>query len=908
MNWRVRLGALELSAWQLHCQGLPVVKGCLCCYNEGRKASRGSGMEVILTHENTDFDGLASLLAAAKLYPDAIPVLPRALNRNLQDFLALYRDEFPFVKAEDLPRRRIERVILVDTQTVPSLKGLRRKAEIRIIDHHPLARELGRRVSYYGEEIGATTTILVEQISEAHIPLSPLEATLLLLGIYEDTGCLSYLSTTPRDIRCAAWLLEQGANLSVVNDFLRHPLSERQRELYNQLVENTEFHHFAGQLVIIATAKVTDYAEEIAILAHKLRDLFNPAAAFILVDLEDRIHLVARSSTHAINVAEIARHFGGGGHNSAAAAMIRGLNLREVRRRLLDMLATHVKPIATVRQIMSYGVHTLPPEATVAEAAEMMRRYGHEGFPVVREGKLLGILTRREIDKALHHGLHEMPIESYMHKGEISVSPDDSIERLQQVMMEHDIGQIPVVEDGAIVGIVTRTDLIKLWAMKPRPSRAIEIAERIKKALPPPLLDLISKASETASEMGYSLYLVGGFVRDLLLGIPNLDLDLVVEGDAIALAKRLAEKEGGRVTSHARFGTAKWIFDEAERARLSIPFLDFVTARTEFYEHPTALPQVERSSIKQDLYRRDFTINTMAICLDKERYGQLLDFYGGEKDLNRGLIRVLHNLSFVEDPTRMLRAVRLEQRLGFAIEKRTEELLRGALELLHRVSGERIRHELYLILQEDEPERALARLHELGVLAQINPGLKCDDWLGERFKCLREALATKGWELKAKSWKLYLALLAFRMSTEELEGLIARLKLSRDDAAPLRQVHRLRALSPKLAEDQLKPSAIYRLLEPFSTEALFVLWVATDSELVRRRLELYHRQLRHIKPEIGGDYLKGMGLPPGPIYKRVLDALLDARLDGEVRTLAEEEALVERLLAQVGRDGIAPHK
>ena len=900
MNWRVRLGALELSAWQLHCQGLPVVKGCLCCYNEGRKASRGSGMEVILTHENTDFDGLASLLAAAKLYPDAIPVLPRALNRNLQDFLALYRDEFPFVKAEDLPRRRIERVILVDTQTVPSLKGLRRKAEIRIIDHHPLARELGRRVSYYGEEIGATTTILVEQISEAHIPLSPLEATLLLLGIYEDTGCLSYLSTTPRDIRCAAWLLEQGANLSVVNDFLRHPLSERQRELYNQLVENTEFHHFAGQLVIIATAKVTDYAEEIAILAHKLRDLFNPAAAFILVDLEDRIHLVARSSTHAINVAEIARHFGGGGHNSAAAAMIRGLNLREVRRRLLDMLATHVKPIATVRQIMSYGVHTLPPEATVAEAAEMMRRYGHEGFPVVREGKLLGILTRREIDKALHHGLHEMPIESYMHKGEISVSPDDSIERLQQVMMEHDIGQIPVVEDGAIVGIVTRTDLIKLWAA-PRHPRAEEIARAMAQALPPSLLNLLKEASQTASEMDFHLYVVGGFVRDLLLGVPNLDLDLVVEGDAIALAKRLAEKVGGRVHSHRRFGTAKLIIGpkpkiqgqagrdlEPRTSELGLT-LDLATARMEFYEHPTALPEVERSSIKQDLHRRDFTINTLAICLDPDRYGELLDFYGGERDLKNGLIRVLHSLSFVEDPTRMLRAVRLEQRLGFRIEERTEELLRNALDLLDRVSGDRIRNELYLILREEEPEKALRRLEELGVLTQIHPSLRCDDWVVERFRRLRKSLG-------AGDWRLYLALLTLRLTREELEELIARLNLARDEAKVLYQVNELRSLLPKLEERQ-RPSTIYRMLKPFSEEAISAHQVATDAPLVREQLDLYRRRLRYLKPEIDGNYLKGMGLKPGPIFGRILDALRDARLDGEVTTLEEEKELVRKLLA-----------
>jgi tRNA nucleotidyltransferase (CCA-adding enzyme) len=858
-------------------------------------------MEVILTHENTDFDALASLLGAWKLYPDAKPVLPRRLNRNLRHFLALYCDELPFVEADDLPRRRrIDGVILVDTQSLTKLKGMNSRTKVHIIDHHALAGELEPGMSYTGEEIGATTTLLIEQISAARLRLSPIEATLLLLGIYEDTGSLSYPTTTPRDVRCAAWLLEQGASLEVVNKFLHHPLSEEQRQLYDQLLENSQIHEFDGQSVVIATASVKGYIEEISTLAHKLRDLFDPAALFVLVELDERIQLVARSSSEAIDVAEIAAHFDGGGHSQAAAAVIRDQALAEVRAKLLGLLEAHIQPAVTVGQIMSYGmVHTLPPTTTVAEAAEMMRRYGHEGFPVVQNGQIVGILTRGQIDKAEHLGFANAPIDLYMHKGEVSVSPDDSVQKLQDVMMEHGLGQVPVVEKGEIIGIVTRTDLIKLWSAPPQRTRRAEIAQMIEDALPVPLLELIQKASQTASDMGYSLYVVGGFVRDLLLGTPTLDLDLVVEGNAIALAKRLQKKVGGRVTSHARFGTAKLILDEQA---FPIPYLDFVTARTEFYEHPTALPQVERSSIKLDLYRRDFTINTLAIRLDPEHDGELLDFYGGEQDLKRGLIRVLHNLSFVEDPTRMLRAVRLEQRLGFRIEERTEELIGNALDLLDRVTGDRIRHELYLILEEAMPEAALCRLDELGVLAQIHPGLKCDDWLRERFQRLRESLEAGSWELSTNGQQpetsvLYLALMTYRFSAQDLRNLVKRLKISSDDAALLHQVSSLLFSTGELVKAH-RPSAIYGLLKHYSLPAIFVLWVASDSEPVRERLELYHRELRFVEPEIDGEVLKAMGLKPSPLFGHILSALRDARLDGEVTSLEEEKAFVEKLLAK----------
>lgn len=860
-------------------------------------------MEIITTHDHTDFDALAAMLGAKKMYPEAVPLLPRRPNRNLRHFLTLYWDELPFVRPEDLPRRKVSRLILVDTQSVPSLRGKQATTEIFIIDHHPLSRPLEKRMTYCGGDTGATTTILVEQIMQAQIEISPVEATLLLLGIYEDTGSLSYVDTTPKDLRCAAWLLEQGANLEVVNEFLYEPLSEQQRELYARLVQNAEFHQFVGQTVVIATAAVEEYVEEVSTLAHRLRDLYDPAALFLAVQMDNRVQVVARSSSETIDVSEIAQRLGGGGHSRAAAAVIRDTDLAWVRRRLLELLKEHAKPAVTVAQIMSWGVHTLSPETTVAEAERMMRRYSHEGFPVVDGDHLVGVLTRREIDKALHHKLGGAPIETYMHKGEISVTPSDSVEYLQKVMIDHALGQVPVVEGGKIVGIVTRTDLIKLWSQPAQPSGTEVVADRIEEALPPPLVDLVKEASRTATEMGFALYFVGGLVRDLLLGLPNLDIDLVVEGEAIALAQRLAEVKGGRVHGHARFGTAKWILEGTAYADV-VPYIDFVTARTEFYDHPTALPQIERSSIKQDLHRRDFTINAMAISLEEKNYGQLLDFYGGIRDLEQGLIRVLHSLSFVEDPTRMLRAVRLEQRLGFRIEERTLELIENALDLLDRVSADRVRSELDLIFQEEEPERSLRRLDELGVLVQVHPGLRYDAWLETKVRQLRTGfeawrqMATKTALDSSILNSLYLGLLTFRLAEGEIEALIDRLRLPRYDAEALRQVSSLKGIETELNEKELRPSQVYHLLEYYSEPALFILWVASDKKRVRQRLEQYHSTLRFVEPEIDGEHLKKMGIKPGPIYGHILEGLRDARLDGEIGSLAEEESLVKKWAAQ----------
>jgi tRNA nucleotidyltransferase (CCA-adding enzyme) len=853
-------------------------------------------VDVILTHEHTDFDALASLLAAARLHPEAVPILPRQMNRNLRDFLVLYGELLPFTEVHDVRRRRVNRALLVDAQGAPWLSGMGAHTKIQIIDHHPRAEDLDPTWEFYGDAVGATTTLLVEQMARAGMAPSPIEATLLLLGIYEDTGSLTYTGTTARDIRAAAWLVEHGANLDVVNEFLHHPLTRGQQALYHQLVASSEPHEFSGQAVVIACATAMDYVEEISTLAHKVGDLFEPHAVFLLVDLGDRIQMVARSSSAGIDVGAVAKGMGGGGHTRAAAALLRGQTLEEARRLLLELLQAHVQPTVTVARIMSHGVQTLSPDTTVAEAAERMLRLGHEGYPVVENGRVVGMLNRQEIDRALHHNLGHMPVKSYMRAGEITVTPEDSVEQLQAQIRESGWGQVPVVDarSGEILGIVTRTDLLDLWAAPMPPPRAPEIARSMEELLPAELLQLLRSVGSTASTMGCPLYVVGGFVRDLLLGQPTFDVDLVVEGDAIALAKLLTQERGGRVRSHRRFGTAKWIPEADQQA--PVESLDFVTARIEFYEHPTALPTVERSSIRQDLHRRDFTINTLAIRLDETHWGELLDFYGGERDLRDGLVRVLHSLSFVEDPTRILRAARFEQRFGFRIEPQTARLIDDALGMLSRVSGERIRHELYLILAEDAPEHALARLDELGVLSAISSGLHWDTWLQSKFGALRQAAVVSRGEGLPPLPSLYLALLTCRLDDTALQHLLQRLRIVSDDRHLAEEVRQLRSLEEQLSAPGLAPSEIYRLLQPTSWAARLVFRVATDSWLVRQRLDQYETHWKATQTEVDGSYLRAMGVPGGPVYRSILDAVLSARLDGKVSTRQEEEALVASLL------------
>jgi tRNA nucleotidyltransferase (CCA-adding enzyme) len=871
-------------------------------------------MHIILTHEQADFDAIASLLAARLLEPNAYAVLPRRINRNVRAYLTLYGHELPLMEYSDLPRRRVERMTIVDTQSPTSVKGVGPHTAVHVIDHHPTAPNLEPAWTKHIEEIGATTTILIDEVQKSNVELDLISATLLLLGIYEDTGSLSYPNTTSRDVRASAWLLDCGASLTMAFDFLNHPLSAEQRRLFDQLLEAAEIHEMHGLSVVVACGKADGMVDEISTLAHKLRDLFDPDGLIVLVELDGSVQMVGRSATEALDIGQVAEHFGGGGHRQAAAALIRDRDIDEICEDLIAYLQKVIRPARTVGEIMSRGPQLLAPTDRIKDAEEQMQHFGHEGYPVVDGGKVIGLLTRRAVDRAMMHGMGDRPVTTIMEVGNLVVYPDNPVQHLQRMMIQYDWGQVPVADRGSgkIIGIVTRTDLLKTLGAAISEPAVASLADKLEGALPPERLKMLKLVARRAMAHGAALYIVGGFVRDLLLDEPSVDFDLVVEGDAISLACDLADSFGGRVSSHRRFGTAKWRLDRSHLALCGelgkstiqegeLPAsLDFVSARTEFYAHPTALPSVEQGSIKLDLHRRDFTINTLALRLDGRYYGQLLDHWGGGRDLQEGLIRVLHSISFVDDPTRMLRAVRLEQRLGFKIEQRTLELLEQALPLLDRVSGDRIRHELDQIFNEAQPVDILARLHELQLLEAIHPSLTWDGWLEERVQAAKTFSPPSVYNLAEMPNVdlLYYALMIFRLSRHQALEVCDRLHFSAMVRDEILEASRVGSALTDMPEGT-KPSEYVSFLEGIRENALVAAWFALpEKTAAREALYSFLAEWRYVSPKADGSTLRSLTLPPGPEYSRILWKLCAAWLDGIIQTPEEEKALLARLVEE----------
>jgi len=882
-------------------------------------------MRVILTHEQADLDALASLLGAHLLDKDAWAVLPRQINRNCQAFLQKYQQELDFSAVKDLPNETITHVTLVDTQSLITLKGFSSRLEVSVIDHHPRKAHTDDKWQVELHSTGACTTVLVEKIKEAQLPLTTIQATLLILGIYEDTGSLGYAMTSSRDMLAAAYLLEHGADLTIASRYLNPPLSNAQMLLYDRLMKDITTHKIHDFTILVAKANALDIQDEISTVAHHMREFLNPDGLVLLVSTRQGIRLVARSTTDEIDMAQLAHRFGGGGHKRAASALIRSESRpapnevpvfwKKTYQHVVDLLPEIVHPALRVQQIMSRKPLLVSPDMPVETVADLMKRYGFEGYPVIEDGKVVGLITRRNVDRALSH---QMIANAgiLMDAGTVFVTPDDTLDYLQEVMASSGWGQVPVLdpESGEIIGIVTRTDLINTHVLQNNIPSQEEMVRRLHNAIPYPRQILLQAIAKLASQLNMQAYIVGGFVRDLLLKQPSQDFDIVVEGDAGIFVAKLVETYGGRAVTHPRFGTAKWLIGDSreELAQKLLPdqpmdfqalpqHLDVITARTEFYERPAALPTVERSGIKMDLHRRDFTINTMALRLDSPYYGKLYDFWGGYHDLQNRIIRVLHALSFVDDATRILRAVRFSTRFDFRLDPRTLSLLSSSLSLLNEISGPRLRHELDLMFLEYNIASALRAMDRLSVLEVINPHLTWNANIDARIAYLNQPAERAEWSTETHESQLNLRqVLGYcywleDLSEDHLAEVSARLRLPARVVSAVLDTGKLRRLLPGLKN--MNPSQVVRELKGFSRLALPAVYQSPEDPALREPLRLYMTRYLHVKPLTTGDDLRARGLAPSPEFQKILNALRDAWLDGSVTSAEEEAALLEQLLS-----------
>jgi len=568
-----------------------------------------------------------------------------------------------------------------------------------------------------------------------------------------------------------------------------------------------------------------------------------------------------------------------------------------------------------IEAVMSAPVKSIEEDTTVEKARELMMRLGYGGLPVTASGALTGMITRGEADRAYSHGFGQSAVKDFCSRNTIVIASRDTVGEALKLMAKNNTGRLLVKENGRLAGIVTRSDIIatlgsagakKETGKNSLPRDGDDLTPLLKERLSRRIQGRLFLVGQKADWENVRAHVAGGFVRDLLLGLPSSDLDIVVEPHALPFAEKLREYLGGRLVTYEDFGTATLFLSDGSR-------IDLVTARREFYPGPAALPEVETAGLKNDLFRRDFTINTMALCLNAPHFGRLVDFFGGSEDLERGIIRVLYNLSFVEDPLRVLRAVRFEQRFGFRMEQTTHALFKNAVKtrVLEKVSKERLADEFLQVFKEPKTAGLLIRYFETGIADVLFPGIRSSRELKKRLFMLQDALGDKKSAANEKILlpAVYLAALMLDLPFQEARHLCRRLRLPGDVRKRVLDVlSSLPGLRKELQNKNVLPSRLDALLGGQPEETLLLLQLTDNNGAVAGNVRRYREEIRNTKIMITGRNLVELGHSPGPSFGRVLAAVRAARLDGRITTREEELTLAEQLLQTGRKEGNASEK
>ncbi|MFZ2196836.1 MAG: CBS domain-containing protein, partial [Thermodesulfovibrionales bacterium] len=502
-------------------------------------------MKIITSHINADFDSLASMIAAKKLYPDALLVFPGSQERKVRDFIEVF-DPVKINRLKDIDPETVDTLIIVDTKQRDRLATLaellkNKKLAVHIYDHHPFEKDDIRGEVEKLEEVGATATLFVELLKSKKLHPSPMEATILALGIYEETGSLLFPSTTERDLLAVSYLLKRGANLNIVSSYIKTELNVEELDLLNELVKSSDEIVLSGTRIVIARATREMYVGDAAHLAHRIMELEDIDAVVLLLAMEGKILIIGRSRVPELDVGELLREFGGGGHRSAASATIKEASLEVVAEKVVDKLSMYVKPGKTAADIMTSPVITIQWDSLIKEAEDMMTKFGVNVLPIIRDGKYAGLISRETVEKAIFHGFRKNKASDFSTSEALTVEHDTPIRDIETMMIEHNQRFMPVLKGESIIGAITRTDLLRVLYEEFLRKRRVDkediteiravsrnLSTLMKDRFPAKVFRILKTAGEVADNMGVNVYLVGGSVRDLLLGEANLDIDLVI--------------------------------------------------------------------------------------------------------------------------------------------------------------------------------------------------------------------------------------------------------------------------------------------------------------------------------------------------------------------------------------------
>ena len=881
-------------------------------------------MDLILCHQTADFDALGAAVGLSRLKVGSKIVLTGGAHPTVKDFLALHRDELALIEQRSVNPKQISSLTIVDNQwrgrlgkagewlDLPQLKS------ITVYDHHTQGTSDIVATEIQIESIGATTTLIVEKLQLTSIQLTPIEATVMALGIHVDTGSLRFDHSTPRDAYALAWLMEKGANVKIISEYAEPGFSPQLQHLFSEALEHLDTKVVQGYRISSVLLTTENFIPGLSSLAERLLELSESDALLCGHSYTKgnggRLTVIARSRIEGLNLYQLLAPYEGGGHAQAACVSFRDVNPEIRLETLKKELISQIPKAPTARDLMSSPVRTIRPQTTIEQAQRILLRYGHSGLLVVDESdRLVGIISRRDLDLALHHGFSHAPVKGYMTRNPRTIAPDTTLPEIESLMVTYNLGRLPVVAAEQLIGIVTRTDILR----QIHHNRAVisnsfgqkvplisSLLPSLRLSLYPSIWQFLEKSAALAQKKGWHLYLVGGAVRDLLLAETkaNLflqDIDLVVDGfdltagvgAGVELAKcLLGVYPQARLSVHGEFQTAALVWhQDSQLQSLSV---DIATARTEFYPYPAANPEVEAGSIRQDLYRRDFTINALAVRLTSPKEGELMDFFGGVLDLRSRQIRVLHANSFIEDPTRIYRAVRFAVRLDFTIEPLTKEYIRYAIAsgVYERLRLEnqptpalttRLKMELNYILQAHYWQQALGLLADLGALLCLHADLVLDGVLWWQLRYISRWLKYLDAEEKLEHWLMRLEVLIASLAVSERAKVAKSLQLPKTSIERLQELDKIEETIQERLGLMGKISEKVFFLRAYTLPSL-ILIAARSDKTIRRVLWEYITIWSKIKAPLNGNDLQAMGYRAGPEYKIILDGLLKATLDGEV--------------------------
>ena len=873
-------------------------------------------MHLITSHLNTDFDSLASMIAIQKLYPDAVICPPGSMSRKVRDFMAKHGRHWAakILKPKKIPLDEVTLMVVVDTRSrsrigaFAALAG-RQDVAVHVYDHHPPTPDDIPAEEVVYEPIGAATTMILEHLLNERKEITPEEATLFALGIYDDTGAMTYETTTERDIAAISYLRELGADLSGILSQVESDMSAEDKKLLDDLAENAREIYINGAKVYLTWAETQEYVQGLAVFVNKLKEYVESHVTIAVVNNGGKkINIIARSVEGVLNVKEFLAPYGGSGHYQAGSATLTDRDAKELLDEIEQRLHGAITPMVKVSDIMTSPVIAVGIDAKVDEGYRTMLRFGVKSLPVISaEGEVVGMMTRKDLDKAHLHGLDRADISDFMTQGIISLNAEASIDEAHRMMATYGFEKMPVLdENGKLVGALTRADLLKAlyhsgqYASEDnsRDSTGFlwveNVSHLMEESFSLKTLSLLRRVGAKAQELGMKAYLVGGTVRDILMGVSNTDIDISVEGDAEKLVSSWDEP-GCRATLHGRYKTGTITFPDGEK-------VDVATARREFYEYAAATPTVQNSSLRQDLGRRDFTVNAMSISLSEDDWGTLTDNFGGRADLKDKLLKILHNLSFVEDPSRVLRGIRLEQRLGMSFEDNTLRLLKSAVKggLLELLSTTRIRAELELNAKESGFRKIVMRMQDLGVWDALFSGMYVSSATSHRLSVLDHFMTQihrHGIDFKGMEWLAKMAVVFTDSKPEVRFSAMDRMNLNPNEREQLTKCFMQWPNVEKFCSSKkaIKNSEAYAFFKDYGPVPL-VYWLTCLKTREARRLIVEHMELwMSFKGELSGKDLQQLGLK-GKAIGEALNAIKLAVIDGEIKNREQEEEFIRRYM------------